>query len=169
MCKSLGSIPNTTKKKMNKKQTISLKSSKSSPFLRGKNPVYQVGMVRACMVWSFLAKLTSPYHLYSLSQLSRNPSVPWRQSLLSPLGCHSGSSHYQEYPIRVYPSLLPLSHLKFAALSSGRSPGLGMMWPVLLALFTLEYSHLLLQLLVLLWFHPSDPVELVCLLAACST
>lgn len=167
MCKSLGSIPNTTKK-MNKKQTISLKSSKSSPFLRGKSPVYQVGMVRACMVWSFLAKLTSHYHLYSLSQLSRNPSVPWRQSLLSPLGCHSGSSHYQEYPIRVYPSLLPLSHLKFAALSSGRSPGLGMMWPVLLALFTLEYSHLLLQLPVLLWFYPSDPVELVCLLAACS-
>lgn len=58
----------TSQKKMNKKQIISLKSSKSSPFLRGKNPVYQVGMVRACMVWSFLAKLTSPYHLYFLSR-----------------------------------------------------------------------------------------------------
>lgn len=60
--------PTPHKKKMNKKQIISLKSSKSSPFIRGKSPVYQVGMVGASMVWSFLAKLTSPYHLDFLSR-----------------------------------------------------------------------------------------------------
>lgn len=148
MCKSKGSIPNTAKS-INKKHQIkiNLKSSKSPPLFEKKRPIYQVGMVKAYKIWSLLRSpviITSTfYHSSCVKPFSalkgRSCSLLW--AFTQDVSTMKNCAH-------VYPSFLLLSYLKFASLSSLGLPRLGIMWLVLLVLFTLGHSHLLLQLLV---------------------